>query len=468
MPMSRIQQSASRLTQVLLIVSLIGWLTACDSGDIEAHNRPSLPLLDEVPANQSSDFVALSLADWTTVSAAGNNVGVNIDYHTQLPAHWFDKSILKLRVQLQPLEDGLPYSVKTIEVPEGYSSGTLSMSVPTSNKPFYIFADIYDPRTDSALAMTRSTAALNIDLLADPMAELSQISHVDAEILTDSYTQQRAGDRMIHRFAVRVYDAEKTVPNRRTIPGLGTEPELYFTALENGRVDVESPITVNATRQRLKVYFVLDASYSIVLAEAQEILKRAASRSVMALHSLADYDYRQFSGDIRALDHIDNILFDDARSATSLYYALDTVMQDIEYHADPLAHKIVIAFTDGRDYASLNRYPNLTTDEAVLQHATELIRTAREREADDGGGLELHIVSVGDADEDALNRLANSGAGMHLSASEWSGVGNAFEEVTRHVLNTYFLEYSSQRTTLPTQLDLQVHVNGAYDSVSVE
>ena len=77
-------------------------------------------------------------------------------------------------------------------------------------------------------------------------------------------------------------------------------------------------------------------------------------------------------------------------------------------------------------------------------------------------------MSVGDADIDALDRLAGSGAGIHLSAGEWSGVGAAFEDVTRHVLSTYFLEYSSQRTSLPTQLELEVHVGGAQALIPVE
>ncbi len=451
----------------VLAICLSGLLAACDGGDIEAHNRPLVAFDDETASSYSSDYVALSLANWTSVSATGDIVGVDINYQTELPAQWFEKSIILLRVRLQEPDSDLVHSAKSIEVPAGFSSGSIKMSVPTSNEPFSLIAEIYQPRTKKVLARARSVAALNINLLADPQVELPLAAQVVPEIVPQSYTQQQVGSRMIHRFAVRVFDADKNVANRKTLAGLGAEPERYFTALENGVSDVESPVTVDTTRQRLKVYFVLDASYSIVLAEATETLKRAAARSVMALHTLADYDYRQFSTDIRALDNIDNILFDDATSATALYYALDTVLQDIKNDADPLAHKIVVAFTDGRDYASLNWYPELSTEEDMLTHTSELIRLAREREASIGGGLELHIVSVGDADIDALNTLANSGAGVHLSAGQWSGVGSAFEHVTRHVLSTYFLEYSSQRITQPTQLELEVHVNGAHALIPV-
>lgn len=466
--MHRITQTSWRVISSVLVLSFLLLLTACDGGDIEPHNQP-LSVLDDVTLEgQNSNVIALTLADWTGVSADGDTVRVDIDYQGELPAQWFEKSIMLLRVQLQPLESDTAYSAHSIELPAGQVSGSINMSVPTSNEPFAIVADLYQPRTKRVLAKTRSVAALNIDLLAEPDSSLAPGAQLVPEIVPQSYTQQQVGQRMIHRFAVRVYDAEEHVPGRKTLPGLGVEPERYFTALENGVPDVESPISVDTRRQRLQVYFILDASYSIVLAEAEATLTRSASRSVMALNSVADYDYRQFSGYIRSLDQIDDVLFDDATSATALYYALDTTLQDIENHADPLAHKIVVAFTDGRDYASLNRYADISTDEAMLQYTTELIRQAREREALEGGGLELHIVSVGDADVDALNRLANSGAGVHLSAGQWSGVSNAFEDVTRHVLSTYFLEYSSQRTTQPTELELEVNVGGAQTTIPVK
>ena len=260
------------------------------------------------------------------------------------------------------------------------------MSVPTTNAPFTIAAEVYQPRTKRVLVRTNSAAALNVTLLSDLSSELPPGAQLVPEIVPQSYTQTKVGERMLHRFAVRVFDAEENVPGRKTLSGLGNEPERYFTALENGVSDVESPVAVDATRQRVQVYFVLDASYSIVLAGAAEALKRSAARTVMGLHAVADFNYRQFSGPVRALNNIDSMIFDDATSATALYFALDTALQDIEQHADPLAHKVVIAFTDGRDYSSINRYPEVLTEEGMLEHATRLVSQARERVVKAGGG----------------------------------------------------------------------------------
>ena len=104
---------------MLLVMSCIGLLASCDGGDIEAHNRPLTVVDDQALAAGSSDLLALKLSDWTGVSASGETVDVEITYSADLPAQWFDKSKILLRVQLLPVAGGVPYSARSVEVLAG-------------------------------------------------------------------------------------------------------------------------------------------------------------------------------------------------------------------------------------------------------------------------------------------------------------------------------------------------------------
>jgi len=464
---------------LLLLTSVLLLLTACDSaplglspgqaGDTESADAVfAIAQLDEVP------LLSLEPGELVGASGTGAHARMVIKYKTNLPQHWFTKSNIELHLRLQPLKgpaqsaDQKKYRSASFDVPAGLAEGRVVLSVPADIIDFEIVGQLYQPRTQKFLHTARVAEILDISLVADPAATLNPGSDVYPYVVPGSYVREPAGQRTLHRFTVQVFDRDPDDDNRVSIAGLADDPSGFFKAYENGDFDVESPVTVDSRRELVPVYFVLDASYSIVEADATDDLTSAAARSVLALRQLASFDYRQFSGYIRGLDEIDDIRFDNEVSSTAFYYALDDTLGDIEQYSSPYDHKIVIAFTDGRDYASQGKYPDINSDSGMLDYITRRIRSVRKTQYENGGGLDLHIVSVGNADETALLELAAAGGGVYANAESWSGVGQAFDDVSRRILSTYFLQYNSQRTDVPGLLELEVSVNGSTGRVTVD
>ncbi|MBX2826356.1 MAG: hypothetical protein KTR33_16595 [Gammaproteobacteria bacterium] len=449
-----------RLSTVVLLLFLALSVVACDGGDLEVREVPDTlsPVVPPDVADDAESLLTLAPVAVNGASASGNIAEVRSTYVTDLPEIWFVRGPVELHVRVQSAD--VVHSTVVVDVAPGEQTGQIDLHLPADTGTFELIGTLYQPRLDRIIHRMERTENLVLDLVQDPVSSVDKGAEIFPVFVPGSYRADPVGNRMVHRFSLQVFDRHPDDPQRISIGGLHTDTERFFKAYENGYHDVESPITADATRNRLQIYFVLDASYSIVASGAEDLLKQAASRSVLALRDVAEYDYRQFSGRIRALDSLGGIVFDSSTSATALYHALDDTLTDIESFGAATDHKIIIAFTDGRDFSSLNYYPELTSDMAMESYITDRVRKVRDKQAEIGGGLQLHMVSVADADTVILDRLAIAGDGVHQSAAEWSGVGDAFSEVSRRILSTYFLEYSSQRVGNDLTLEVEVDISG--------
>ena len=86
-----------------------------------------------------------------------------------------------------------------------------------------------------------------------------------------------------------------------------------------------------------------------------------------------------------------------------------------------------------------------------------------------GQQLDTYFVSLGsNVDSEALQKLATESGGLYLPTFENSAIENAFAGVTNNIRGVYYLEYSSQRTSISEDLELTVTIGDHSDVVFID
>ena len=362
-------------------------------------------------------------------------------------------------------------------------SGELDVTVPTNDENAKLLASIENiipDLVDEADVLVTQLPAVGQRETTD----LSLVQGLSAQLVDGSYTSHVADGRRIHEFAVRVIDptagpianliadASDRAAIAYSVTGLEDEVSAHFFALENGFEDIESPVTVSFTEHPLSVYLVIDASRSVVESRQSHQLLNAVSNTVIALSKNAQFDYRMFTGDVERLADLRELDFDSREaSATALYYALDTALNDIERTGSVDQDKVVMVFTDGKDLASRNHYDNDFIDneqvhEYIVQRVDQVRRT-QQNELEKS--FQVYTVGFYDANsgidvQDEVNKLdaiaSAGGTGASYNNFNEADIESAFTSVVNNVKGVYYLQYSSQQTASDNELELVVRVNG--------
>ena len=359
-------------------------------------------------------------------------------------------------------------------------SGQVVLMVPTgTGDQVTAVAEVQiEDESSGDLVAGETAALLEIDLSNSVQpTDLGNVQGFSLELVDGSIESSVSNTRRIHRFAVRVYQeaqlGQDPAVDCVSIRGLDADVAEYFTMLEDSFFDEESPVTSDVRDNFVRVYFVLDASSSIGSSESVQIINAARYASNRLLD---DYvvDFRQFNGDIQRLASFEDYQPDVGESATAFYFAIDTVLQDIEARGRNEDYNVIIGFTDGIDRASRNHFGSAFSHEDVRSLVLGRIAQFRENAAnatfDFGSGLELHVLSVGNAAAETgnLDELARVGGGRHVFAESKESLGPDLESLVDNVLATYHLQYSSQQVAADTDLRLEVAINSGVRSVQIQ
>ena len=435
----------------LLCAALL--LGACDPGDVETAGGAGLIGLRD----NNSEKVDLEILDLErTEDGSGTELVLLYTLSDVDPATLAAGATLVITI-LDGNGDPLVVTSEITLDPES-DTGEITVLAPANTGEVAAVATLAIEDVETAEEVESETVGvLDIDLSnAVRPSDIFAVQDFSLELVENSYESSLEEERRLHRFTVRAYDQDCV-----SIRGLSEDVGEYFTLFENFFVDVESPVIYDTRNSFIRVYFVLDASSSVTDSDRQQLMNAAEYASDRMRD---DYvvDFRQFSGDIVKLDSFRDYQPDEGQSATAFYYAIDTVLQEIEERGRNDDYNVIIGFTDGIDLASRNHFgPGLSNDaiQALIRERVEQFRTAPD--FTHGSGLELHLLSVGNVIEQkpALDALASAGGGQHLFASDKSALEPMLESLVNRILATYHLEYSSQQQADDSDLLLEVAIN---------
>ncbi len=430
-------------------------LTACDPGDLETATTSTLVDL----RNSSTGKVELEILE---LHRPRN--GQEAELVLQFTLTGIDPATLPRDASLNITivdDTGLPIVTSdAIPLESQIDSGEVVIVVPANQTAeVTAFAAVQvDSSSNVTDTFAETDAVLSIDLSNSIRAsDLAQVRDFSSELVRGSYDSQVVSGRRLHRFAVRVYDQECV-----SIRGLDEDVGEFFTLLEDSFADSESPVTYDSRNNFINVYFVLDASSSITPSDQVQILS-AARYASDRLRDDYVVDFRQFSGDIVRLNSFNNYRPDMGQSATAFYYAIDTVLEEIDARGANEDYNVIIGFTDGIDLASRNHFGLAFSHDDVKKLVRDKVAQFRSTPGlQRGSGLELHVLSVGDveSERDNLTALAAAGGGQHVFAADSSSLEPLLESLVNRVLSTYHLQYSSQQIADDTELALDINING--------
>lgn len=443
---------AKVLVALFAAISLL-WLAGCDKGDLETAETGSfVDLRNNATGKVELDVEALGRTeDGQDTELVLTYTLTGIDPAT-LPA---GSSLVITLVD----ESGRPIVVTdSIPLDPQRTTGEVEIVAPGHTGEVAAVATLEVMSDDGEeLIDNEAQGILEIDL-SNPVqpSELASLEDFSLELVENSYESELQGERRVHRFTVRAYDQDCI-----SIRGLSEDVGEYFSLYENSFLDVESPVVYDSRSNFIRVYFVLDASSSITDNDRQQLMNAARYASDRMLD---DYvvDFRQFSGDIERLGSYRDYTPDTGESATAFYYAIDTVLEEIEAHGPTDDYHVIIGFTDGVDLASRNHYDPALSKPAIQEMIRDKVEQFRLAPGFDyGSGLELHLLSVGNVSEErpALDSLAAAGGGQHVFASDKSALEPMLEALVNRVLATYHLQYSSQQQADDSDLRLDVTIN---------
>lgn len=444
------------VVSALLLISLL-LVSACDNGDLLPVEKSTLFDL----RNDSTGNVKLEIQE-----LGRTEDGVDTEMVLVYTLSGLDPSSLPsgtaLKIRLVD-DNGITILVTdAIPLDPDSDTGEIALVAPGNAGEVAAVATLEidneetgEPVESQADVVTAGILAIDLSNRVKP-TDLSAVDDFSLELVDNSYESALEGQRRVHRFTVRAYDQ-----NCVSIRGLNEDVGEYFTLYENSFVDVESPVVYDSRNSFVNVYFVLDASSSVTDGDRQQIMNAARYASDRMRD---DYvmDFRQFSGDILKLDDYRDYQPDDGESATAFYYAIDTVLEEIEARGRTDDYNVIIGFTDGIDLASRNHYGDALSNQAIQEMIRDKVSQFRNAPGFDyGSGLELHLLSVGNvtAQKPALDSLANSGGGQHLFASDKSALEPMLEALVDRILATYHLQYSSQQQADDSGLLLEVTIN---------
>jgi hypothetical protein len=475
----------------LLLVLVV--MAGCDSGGNLAERIPTG--LSEAPTVFSDDVQSNTPAlnvrqELLGVDADGQSAVVRVSWALTSAGSQAVRS--NSRVRLRVLRDGEPAEViETQPVSEEEPVGEIDVPVNTETDQatrWYLELDRAD--LQAVPSLTTYTVVSLDTLLQRKTTPLEDLQRVELSLVKDSYIASNVGNRREHKFSVSV-QGDLAVPaesgedgSLKTIPvhvtGLLDDGQLPFSVYESGVLDTESPLSATDVRKDPLVYLIMDASSSMLNSECADDLYHAVSTTVVTLSPAATFKYRIFDNEVYEVSSTLEFapIASDA-SGSALYYALDTVVSDIEQWVDIDRDVFIIAYSDGLDLASWNHY-NFASRDAVVTHVgRRLSNLAQQHSQQNGRLLKTFLVGfdprTGSEAEEMLY-LATQGGGQYVQMSredcdasfalQNSGtdtvqdkINETFLSLTDHIRSVYHISYSSQQTHGKSSLSLELMLN---------
>lgn len=471
---------------MLFAMLLCAGLTACDrTNSARLRGGATVDDLNFAFDDQSGGQVSQRLLQVSSTIASTSPDGTEADLQLNYTLDPIIRSALRASsfVKFEYITvDKPPQLVARASITEELR-GVVEVTVPTTDNNAKLVATIggLQPGViENAEVLVAQLPAV----LARDTTDLTRVQSVRAQLIEGSYESMLVDSRRVHKFAVKVTDptagpivelleeGDDPASLDYSISGLEINPSTHFVALENDAIDIESPVTVEFDEHPLAVYLVIDASSSIVNSRQAHNLSNAVSNTVIALSKNAQIDYRSFNSTVKRMSGLRELDFDtDDTSATAMYYAIDTALNDIEEFGSIDQDKVVLVFTDGKDLASRNYYDNRFIDnEQVHEYIVQRIEQVRSVQ-ENVLGRKLDVYTIGFYSQDngldvseeirKLDRISEVGGTIssynNLSTTD---IDNAFAAVVHNIRGVYYLQYSSQQTADNNKLELLIKVNG--------
>ncbi len=439
----------TRLGRILLIAT-IATLIGCGGGDSSSDDDTHINSVKVLAANADGTEVDLtanisySLSDGTAyLKTASDKSPSTRDYDDT-----------KLIASGSGNVDLIAHrSISTTDNTSATISAWMSDSLGQSKGDGFGFAD----------------AKVNLAFPNNTTRQTTQLTKIQLALIPNTYTVTynelyKANE---HKFRFKVLDQDGS-----SVSGLETQFNDYFSISENGG-DASNETINQATEQSetLSCYFVIDASNSISKANSEIAVREAVSKMVISLAPVSKLFYRQFATDVKKLESVRDLKYDDTDRFTSLYAAIDETLTEISQNKDS-SQKIMIVFTDGKDNYSQNDLdyrnitaPNPPTNEAVYSYLSNRIPAII---PSINGGLALYTIGLGsDIDIPKLTELATLGKGAFVNASDENALNDKFSEIYRLIKSTYALSYLSPNLGPVKELILKANINGTSASLNI-
>lgn len=479
---------------------LLASLAACSGADNLSERVPngfaSAPItFNDAGITGVAGNVALDVrTELRGVNSDGENAIVRVSW--SLTEAGFASLRPNSRIVLREYRNDTPTAVIDVKpVSEENPSGSIDVPVNTeedTETQWFLELDRAD-----LLAVPDITThnIVNVGLiLKRDTTPLDQLVSVNVQLVEDSYTATNIDNRREHNFSVSVSgrlnlgekpdNPDEILTKSAFVTGLVDNGLQPFTIIESGVVDTESPLTVTDERKDPLVYLVMDASSSLLNSECADDLYHAISSTVITLAPAVNFEYRIFDTDVYEVEStLEFLPISGAASGSALYYALDTVVEDIAQWESPDRDIFIIAFSDGLDLASLNHYDFASRADVVTHVGRRLSNLASQHQTNNDRSLRTFLVGfdprTGSEAEEMLF-LATQGGGEYvqmnredcnaslalqnsLEDSVQSKIRETFLSLTDHIRSVYHLNYSSQQThgrsTLSLELKLTDMVN---------
>ena len=315
---------------------------------------------------------------------------------------------------------------------------------------------------------------------------LERLDKVKLSLVEDSYTAENIGNRREHNFSVSVAGELRvegdSSGNTRSVfvTGLVSDVEQPFLVRESDIHESESPLTVTDVRKDPLVYLVMDASSSMLDNECADDLYHAVSSTVITLAPSVNFEYRIFDNEVYRVDStLEFLPIAGEASGSALYYALDTVVADIEQWENPDRDIFIIAYSDGLDLASWNHYDFASRDAVVSHVGRRLSGLAQQHQQFNGRSLRTFLVGfdpMSGSEAEEMLFLATQGGGEYVQMSRGDcnasvalqnsnndvvkdKIVNTFLSLTENIRSVYHMNYSSQQTHGHTTLSLELNLS---------
>ncbi len=472
----------------VLVAAMIG---CGDSGGLSSrvpkgYSGAPEPLNDGVTISQPALNVRQELRG---VNADGENAVIRVSWSLT------DQGINALQpnsqVRLRAMRDDTPAEViETQPVSEETPAGTIDVPVNTeadANTQWYIELDRANL---TAVPGITNYSVLNLShILSRNTTALDKLQSVELSLVPESYSAENIGNRREHEFTVAVSgeldigpDPENSGENRTKsvfVTGLLKDGAQPFILRESGILDTESPLSVTDQRKDPLVYLVMDASSSMMDSECSDDLYHAISSTVITLAPSVNFNYRIFDNEVYEVEStLEFLPIEGEASGSALYYALDTVVADIEKWENRDRDIFIIAYSDGLDLASWNHY-NFASRDAVVAHVGRRLHSISQQHFQfNGRTLKTFLMGFDPrtgSEAEEMYYLATRGGGEYiqlnrddcnasivLQNSDSDVVTDKIEEtflsLTDHISSVYHINYSSQQTHGHSQLSLELNL----------
>ena len=385
---------------------LFSLLAACGGADEISTRLPNGFSSTPVLFNDSSRLGSEALdvrTELRGVNSDGENAVVRVSWSLTDEGSAVLRS--NSRVVLREFRDDLPRAViDTKPISDDDPSGSFDVPVNTQDDISTQWHLELDRANLLAVPDITTHSVVNLGLiLGRDTTPIDRLISVNLELVRDSYTASNIDNRREHNFSVSVRgrlnlglnpDSPTAILTKpASVTGLIDDGMQPFTVIESGVVDIESPLTVTDERKDPLVYLVMDASSSLLNSECADDLYHAVSSTVITLAPAVNFEYRIFDTDVYEVEStLDFQPIASAASGSALYYALDTVVEDISEWEHPDRDIFIIAYSDGLDLASWNHYNFSTRDEVVAHVGDRLSSLAQLHQTNNNRSLRTFLV----------------------------------------------------------------------------